>query len=124
MYLEELKKEAEKILAINDVVGEFENKSFSCSSGGSPANKCGVTEVYRTDDFAYDTQANGAAYSGEVVVLCRETGAVDSKCNPIYITPDGIVFVFMYDRGGPSYFDSGKLVAPIMSAPMGERGEQ
>jgi len=110
--LTELKAEARKILNIPDIVGEYSNKSFSCGSGGSPTNKAGVPEVHRADDFAYNTTANGAAYSGEVVVLCKDTGATDAEGNTIYVTPNGIVFVFEYYPGSAASFDGGCLREP------------
>lgn len=110
--LTELKAEARKILEIPDNIGEYKNESFVCRSGGSPTNKAGVPEVHRSDDFAYNTTANGAAYRGEVVVLCKDTGAADVDGNTIYITPDGVVFVFEYYPGCPSSFDGGCLREP------------
>lgn len=110
--LKELKDEARKILDIPDVVGEYSNKSFSCRSGGSPANKAGVSEVHRANEFAYSTTANGDAYRGEVVVLCKDTGTTDVEGNTIYITPEGVVFVFEYHAGSASSFDRGILRDP------------
>jgi len=112
MNLSELKKQAAIILAIPDTVGEFENKSFTCSSGGAPSNGVGVPEVHREETFAYRTTANGDAYSGEVVILCRETGAKDSNGKKIYVTPEGVTFVFRYWSGSPSCFDGGVLESP------------
>jgi hypothetical protein len=110
--LKELKNEAQKILDIPDVIGEYSNVSFYCRSGGSPKNKAGVPEVHRSDDFAYNTTANGAAYRGEVVVLCKDTSTFDAEGNKIYITPDGVVFVFQYYSGSAASFDGGCLREP------------
>ena len=115
--LTELKREAQKILDIPDNIGDFQNKSFSCKSGGSPANKAGVPEVHRSDDFAYNTTRNGVActaYKGEVVVLCKDTGATDTNGHKIYITPDGVVFVFEYYSGFATSFDGGCLNEPLL----------
>lgn len=114
MNLAELKKQAAAILAIPDAVGEFENNSFQCRSGGAPSNKVGVPEVHRSECFAYRTTANGNAYSGEVVVLCRDTGAKDANGNKIFITPEGIAFVFYYWFGSPYSFDGGILESPAI----------
>lgn len=112
MKLSELKEQARKILDIPDVVGEYSNTSFVCRSGGSPTNEVGVPEVHRGDQFEYNTTANGPAYAGEVVVLCRDTGALDADGNSIYITPDGELFVYEYYNGSPSSFDCGSLREP------------
>jgi hypothetical protein len=112
MHLAELKKQAASILAIPDTVGEFANKSFCCRSGGAPSNKVGVPEVHRAEDFAYNTTANGTAYRGEVVVLCRDTGAKDKNGRDILVTPEGVTFVFRRWAGSPSSFDGGVLESP------------
>lgn len=115
MTLAALKEEAAKILAIPETVGEFENRHFNCRSGGSPRNDVGVPEVHRSDEFAYSTNNNGPAYYGHVTVLCKDTGAKDSKGRVIYITPCGKVFVFRYSPGSLYNFDSGILIAPVMA---------
>ena len=112
LTLAELKAQAAAILAIPDSEGEFANKSFSCGTGGSPVNKCGLTEVHRSDSPGYDTVANGRAYSGEVVILCKSTSTKDAEGREIHVTPDGVVFVFRYHRGSPASFDCGALAAP------------
>lgn len=113
MFLEELKNEARRILDIPDNVGDFKNESFTCRSGGSPANHAGVPEVHRSSSFAYSTTACGDAYRGEVVVLCKDTNTTDARGNKIYITPKGVVFVFQYTSGSPSSFDGGCLRSPL-----------
>ena len=114
MQLDELKKQAAAILAIPDTVGEFANKSFTCNSGGAPRNKVGVPEVHRASDFAYRTTANGDAESGEVVVLCRDSGADDTNGRDILVTPEGVTFVFRRWSGSPESFDGGVLESPTL----------
>lgn len=113
MTLDDLKAQARAILEIQPTEG-FKHHSFYCRSGGAPSNKVGVPEVHRESRFEYDTVANGCAYSGTVVVDCRETGTRDADGRDIYLTPEGTVFVFRYQRGSPDSFDYGALVAPRM----------
>jgi len=112
MHLADLKAMARKILDISETDGEFHAVSFTTSSGGSPRNLVGVVEVSRTETFRYDTTANGAAYSGELKVMCRDTGTCDSKKRMIYETQNGTVFVYDYRAGSPASFDSGRLIDP------------
>jgi hypothetical protein len=112
MTLKELKENAKKILEIPEEVGDFKNESFTCKSGGAPRNIVGVDEVYRNQEFSYHTTANGDAYSGEIVVLCRKTGTLDAKNREIYTTPNGIVFVESYSCGDACSFDYCKLIPP------------
>lgn len=111
MTLEELKSEAKKVLAIEPAEG-FEHHTFTTGSGGRPRNKAGVCEVHSSNDFAYDTVANGAAYKGSVTIECRLTGAKDKDGLEIYQTPDGKVFVYAYRRGSPESFDRGVIREP------------
>ena len=115
MKLEELKKQASAILAIPAIpenVGDYKSHSFRCNSGGAPSNKLGIPEVHRGETAEYRTQSNGTAYSGEVVILCKSTGCYDKNDNEIYVTPDGVTFVYRY-RGGSVYsFDAGSLESP------------
>lgn len=114
MQLAELKKQAAAILEIPDTVGDFANRSFTCRSGGAPRNKVGVKEVHRESTFAYRTTANGDAESGEVVVLCRDTGSRDANGENILVAPDGITFVFRHWAGSPASFDGGVLESPTL----------
>ena len=123
--LSQLKSDARKILNIPEGVGDFKNESFSCRSGGSPSNSAGVKEVHRADRKSYNTTANGWAYYGEVVVLCKDTGTTDAEGNKIYVTPEGIVFVCEFYPGSPYNFDGACLREP-KTAPQEtlEAGEQ
>ncbi len=110
---ERLQAQARYILA-NVPSGEFKDVSFYCRSGGSPANLAHVPEVYRCDTPRYHTWG-GTATSGEVVVRCRETGAVDINDRTIYKTVSGQLFVYRF-KGGSSYsFDSGAIEKPAFS---------
>lgn len=110
--LEELKIDAKKILEIPDINGDYKNVSFRCKTGGSPSNCAGVKEVHRAVHKEYNTVRNGSAYSGEVVVLCKDTGTTDAEGNEIYITPEGVVFVCEYYPGSAYNFDSACLMEP------------
>ena len=107
MKLTELKKQALKI------DGDFQNHYFRTYAGGSPSNQVGIPEVSRSDDFVYEMHPNASA--GEVVILCRKIGAKDSKERDIYITSEGITFVYSYYLGGPGELDQGNLVSPKFS---------
>lgn len=115
MTFDELKAEAAKILAIQPGVG-YAYHTFSCRSGGAPANQVGVPEVHCESEFRYETTANGAAFSGSVTVECRDTGGRDADGRTIYETPAGVVFVFAYRPGSPDRFDRGRLVPPNLIA--------
>ena len=107
----DLQENAKKVLA-NTPSGDYKDISFTCGSGGSPANKCNLPEVHRADNKEYNTTANGWAYSGEVIIRCRETNTKDKKGREIYETETGQCFVFYYFSGDPSCFDRGILQDP------------
>jgi len=112
MTLEELKKQAQRLLESTEPVEGFENKSFRCNSG-SLINAEDIPELYRDKTFAYMTCRLGAAYSSELGIRCRPTGAKDRKGRAIYATPDEQVFVWDYKPGSPSSFDRGAIVRPL-----------
>lgn len=114
MKLEELKAQATAILAIEPGSG-FEHHTFACRTGGRPSNKVGVPTVHEGGKFEYDTVRHGGAYSGFLVVECRDTGAKDDEGRAIYLTPTGEVFVFRYLRGSAENFDRGWLIPPVMA---------
>jgi len=92
---------------------EFQDLSFSCGSGGAPRNKVGVEEVYRHEERAYSTSGPlGDAYSGEVIIRCKETGVWDKYDRPIYLSEGGKAFVYEYKAGSPADFDRGVFLDP------------
>jgi hypothetical protein len=107
MQLQELQEQARKILALQSDNSDYELVSFRTYSGGIPRNKCKVETQRDSETFEYETQMCGDAYSAESIIMCRDTGTVDSNERNIYQTPSGQVFVFIYTPGSPSSFDSG-----------------
>lgn len=117
MTLAELKAEAAKILAIPDVVGEFSNHSFRTRSSGCIRNELRVPEVHHSREWRYKN-----AYAGELVILCRDTGTKDARKRSIYVTPDGVTFVYAYRSGSPERYDDGRIVSPMMATSPNQRG--
>jgi hypothetical protein len=120
MFLEELKKQAEAILAIGDV-GNYVPISFTTECGGIP--KIGMW----CDDSKPDIQQyvqyqgevkvhldgnNNQLYAGELVVLCRDTGTKDKNDRNIYLCPNGETFVYVYQSGNVGDTDHGHLCNP------------
>ena len=115
MRLEELKKNAEKILALEPAT-DFEHIPFRTRSGGGIENKAGIEPeaiIHQDSEFAYNTTANGAAYRGEIVVQARNTGTVDYFGRNVYETPGGNLFVYHYAGGSAACFDFGELRPPV-----------
>jgi len=114
MNYQDLVATAQAIVS-NTPQGDFEDKTFSLSSGGVPVNRCGVQVLHKNEEFAYSTVANGNAYAGSVTVRCRVTPGKDERNRPIYEDEAGTLFVFTYGRGDASSFDGGSLRTPVLS---------
>jgi len=114
MIYQDLVATAQAIVS-NSPQGEFEDKTFSLSSGGVPVNRCGVKTLHESCEFAYSTVANGNAYAGSLTVRCRVTPGKDEKGRPIYEDEEGTLFVFTYGRGSASSFDGGSLRSPVLA---------
>jgi hypothetical protein len=112
MTLSELKKQASAILAIEPATGGYSHVTFTCQSGGRPLNTIGLTVVHSNEKLAYETVANGTAYSGSITIECRDTGTRDADGRTIYEVPDGRVFVYDYSHGSAMSFDFGFLSEP------------
>ncbi len=107
----ELQEQAKRILTTAPN-GDYELISFQCKSGGSPRNKVGVPEFRRTDKYQYHSPSCGSAYSGEVVISARKTGAFDGRGLEIYEAENGILFVYQYRPGSIYGFDWGRFLEP------------
>ncbi len=113
MNWEDLKDQARKILE-NSPEGEFKDESFTTGTGGSPNNLVGVPEVHRSDVPGYNTVRNRRSSAGEVVVRCRDTGAVSAHGRTIYQAENGTLFVYQHRSGDAGNFDAGWLKSPSL----------
>lgn len=114
MKLSELKAMAQLILDIPEKVGEFTTHEFTTKCSGTPRNLVNLNVAYKTQEFKYNTTANGAAFSGSIGILCRDTGTMDKQGRKIYIDPENTVFVYIYTGSSPESFDYGALVSPTL----------
>jgi hypothetical protein len=115
MTLEELKDEARKILEINAAGEGMSAITFSTNSGGPVRVQVpGIVPLYAHSEFAYNTVRNGNAFKGTLTINCRATGAKDRDGRKIYVTPDGVTFVYNYRSGSPEDFDRGRITSPSL----------
>ena len=112
MKLSELKAKAQAILDIKETDGIFSIHEFRLKSGGAPRNKIGVKEEFRSENFEYNTTANGAAYSGSIGIMCKDSGVRDKRELTIFITPNNTSFVYIFVGSSAERFDWGALAEP------------
>lgn len=116
MNLEELKKQARKVLDI-EASAHYELVSFVVKAGGKPSidlEDLQLSIKRQTCEFAYRGGYDDA-YKSETIVECRKTNIVDSKGRDIYITPNDITFVWDYFPGCVHSFDSGSFQSPLLA---------
>lgn len=114
MTLDDLKKQAAKILAVEPAT-RWEYHTFSTNSGPLKIDvELGSAMIHRDQKFRYNTVRHGAAFRSSVTIEARKLDASDVEGLPIYEASNGQVFVYDHAPGSPEYFDAGRIRAPKM----------